>query len=315
MPAFMLALASLPAASEWKDDSDDAPQFPEWSVPVILGPNVNSASGETGATISRDGLSLFFSSNRPGGFGDFDIWVCQRQSVEDPWGPAQNLGPDINTNAGENAPSLSKNGKQLFIHSNRPDGMGGDDIYVARRRNKRDDFSWRTPVNLGSGVNSSFNEVQASYFEDEETGTITLYFASDRPGGTGQRDLYASILDEEGDEEMFGPAFEVTEVNSSIFEFGATVRRDGLEMILGTFRLPSTGNVDLWVTTRARTSDPWSTPANLGVVINSVAADNRPALNPKGNELYFQSQRAGGFGLQDLYMSTRSKLRHRDDDD
>src|SRR5439155_12125139 len=89
-------------------------------------------------------------------------------------------------------------------------------------------------------------------------------------------------------------------------------RRDGLEIIWGTFRPPSVGNMDLSVSTRPSTSDPWSTPISLGPVVNSVGADNRPALSFDGTELYFQSTRSGGFGAQDLYVSRRTKLKQPD---
>ncbi|PYT46405.1 MAG: hypothetical protein DMG47_04855 [Acidobacteria bacterium] len=70
--------------------------------------------------------------------------------------------------------------------------------------------------------------------------------------------------------------------------------------------------MDLSVSTRPSTSDPWSTPISLGPVVNSVGADNRPALSFDGTELYFQSTRSGGFGAQDLYVSRRTKLKQPD---
>jgi len=275
-----------------------------------LGPILNSASGETGASLSKDGLSLYFSSTRPGGFGGSDIWVTQRASKDAPWGTPQNLGPAINTSSNENAPSLSIDGHRLFFHSDRPGGFGGADIYVSRRYNKRDNFGWQLPENLGSTVNTAAQEQQPSVFEDDATGIITLYFTSDRPGGTGDGDIYASELQPD---ETFGLAAEVAELNSTNTDFGPSIRRDGLEIIWGTFRPRSVGNVDLWVSTRPSTSDPWSTPVNLGSVVNSTGADNRPALSFDGTELYFQSTRSGGFGAQDLYLSTRTKLQEPDD--
>ncbi|MGB2901018.1 MAG: hypothetical protein WBB89_17290, partial [Candidatus Acidiferrum sp.] len=101
----VLVLASLLVASARTDDDErDAPRFSDWSAPMNLGPPLNTlltGSPPLGADfnplISRDGLSLYFSSDRPGGFGGFDIWVSQRLSVNDPWGEPQNLGPNVNT--------------------------------------------------------------------------------------------------------------------------------------------------------------------------------------------------------------------------
>src|SRR5216117_1200369 len=82
-------------------------QFSAWSAPVNLGPVVNSGSGELAPSISKDGLSLYFFSDRPGGFGGSDIWVSHRSNVDAPWEPPKNLGPNINSSADENAPTLS----------------------------------------------------------------------------------------------------------------------------------------------------------------------------------------------------------------
>ena len=70
-----------------------AHKFSDWSPPVSLGAVVNSADGEAGSAISKDGLSFYFNSNRPGGLGLIDIYVSRRASIHDPWGPPQNLGP------------------------------------------------------------------------------------------------------------------------------------------------------------------------------------------------------------------------------
>ncbi len=178
-------------------------------------------------------------------------------------------------------------------------------------------------MNLGSGVNTLADDQGPEYFEDDETGIITLYFASNRPGGPGGNDIYASTLNEVKEDETFGPAVLVTELSSPFDDQGPAIRRDGLEIFLGSNRpgsippppgLPSQA-VDLWVSTRTRTSDPWSTPVNLGPVINSVFSDAGPALSRDGTELYFQSPfRSGNVGgtMFDIWKTTRTKLKHPD---
>ena len=74
-----------------------APEFSEWSPPVNLGPTVNTGFIDAGPALSKDGLSLYFNSSRPGGFGGNDIWVSRRASREDAWGAPVNVGPTINT--------------------------------------------------------------------------------------------------------------------------------------------------------------------------------------------------------------------------
>ena len=74
-----------------------AQKYSDWSEPINLGPTVNSTSMDRAPAISKDGLSLYFASNRLGGFGGEDIYVSQRETRDDEWGPAMNLGPTINT--------------------------------------------------------------------------------------------------------------------------------------------------------------------------------------------------------------------------
>src|SRR5439155_25902279 len=160
------------------DASREAPQFSAWSAPVNLGSTVNSDAVDLEMAISKDELSLYIASNRS---GNFDIWVSQRASVRDPWGPPQNLGATINTPFREQAPFLSPDGRRLYFFSDRdPGGLGGTDLYVSER-DRHDDFGWHTPVSLGPGVNGSANETLPVVFEDEATGTTTLYLAPDRP--------------------------------------------------------------------------------------------------------------------------------------
>ncbi len=305
---FVLAVASVLAA-------DDPPQFGPWSAPVNLGPVVNTGFFEQNPAISKDGLSLYFQSDMPGGYGQADIYVSQRASVHDPWGPPQNLGPNINTASNELAPNLSTDGHKLYFHSNRPGGFGGADIYVSRRANKRDDLGWQPPENLGSGVNTASQEQQPCVFEDEETGVVTLYFISNRPGGMGDLDIYASTLQPD---ETFGATAPVVELNSSFIDRGPTIRRDGLEIIFPSNRPGSIqGYEDLWVSTRAKTSDPWSTPVNLGSTVNSMFIDSGPELSFDGTTLYFNSSptREVAGDNEDLWVTTRTKLRAHDSDD
>ncbi len=313
----LLALASLPAASAQKDDDDEhAPRFSDWSAPVNLGPPVSTlltGSPSQGADfnpfISRDGLSLYFSSDRPGGYGGFDIWVSHRATVDDPWGPPENLGPNVNTPFIENSPALSSDGRRLYFQSDRP-GFGGLDLYVSDRRRKRDDLAWQTSTNLGSNINTSFDEFSATLFEDDETGTTTLYFASNRPG-VGGNDIYASTLNDDDEQKTFEPAILVPELSTPENDGSPVFRRDGLEVIQSATRPGSIGGSDLWVRTRANTSDPWSPLVNLGPVINTQFQENRPALSRRGTELYFGSNRPspGGF---DIYVCTRTKLEQPD---
>jgi hypothetical protein len=219
-----------------------------------------------------------------------------------------NLGPSVNTPGFEDGPALSRDGHWLFFNSDRPGGFGGPDIWASWRPHRHDNFGWQTPINLGSGVNSPFRDVGATYFEDDETGTPKLFFGSDRPAGIGASDIYVSELTADG---TFGPAMLVPELSSPVADQRPAIRHDGLEIFLfsGTF-----GSEDLFVSTRPSVFDAWATPANLGAVINTAFRDIQPSVSADRKTLFFASTRPGGQGLGDIYVTTRSRLTGEDDE-
>jgi hypothetical protein len=284
-------------------DQPASPEYSDWAAPVNLGSVINSAVNDVGPAISKDGLSLYFGSDRPGGFGGIDIWVSQRASLEAPWGPPINLGGIVNSADIDNVPALSRDEHWLFFNSNRSGGFGGNDIWVSYRQHTKDDFSWQVPVNLGGGVNTSFQDQGASYLENDDTGAPLLFFNSDRPGGVGPTDIYVSQLLADG---SFGATSLVSELSSPSLDQRPSVRFDGLEVFFFSNRPGSFGNVDLWVATRQTVFDSWSTPANLGPVVNSTVSDQNPYIGADRRTLYFASNRVGGFGAVDLYVTTRN---------
>ena len=94
-----------------------------------LGPTVNSPYHEIGPTLSADGLILFLTSERPGGYGSRDIWVTTRKTTDDQWATPMNLGPPINTSAFDQIPIISPDGSTLYFSSMRPGGYGGLDVW------------------------------------------------------------------------------------------------------------------------------------------------------------------------------------------
>ncbi len=277
-----------------------ARRFAEWRDPVHLDAPINTAeSAETNPSLSRDGLTLYFRcvpSLCPQGDGTY---VAHRASPEAPWGTPQFLGPEIN-GFGADYAFISGDGHRLYLHSSIAGGYGGDDIYVSRRHNKDDDFGWGLPENLGPGVNTAANEHFASVYEDDATGEVFLYFASDRVGG--KDDIYVSKLQADG---HFGEAELVVELSSTGVDRQPHVRRDGLECVFMSNRPGSMPNAkgvpsnDLWVATRSSTTAPWSTPVNL-VVANSGKAEGGPAYSFDGSQLYFHAAyRPGNFDVAD----------------
>ena len=117
-------------------------KFTDWSTPMNLGPAVNSSFSDITPAVSKNGLSLYFSSGRPSSLGGLDLYVSQRSSTEEPWGPPVNLGPVINSGEIDQAPALSRDDHYLFFATNRDGGTGGLDIWVSRREQTHDDFDW-----------------------------------------------------------------------------------------------------------------------------------------------------------------------------
>ena len=199
-----------------------------------------------------------------------DLWVSQWDSLAQSWGPPTNLGARVNTAGIDNSPALSRDEHWLFFHSNRGGNM---DIWVSYREHTHDDFDWQPAVNLGPGVNSAFEETMGGVFENDDTGVLQLFFASNRPGGVGGFDIYVSDLQPDG---TLGPATLVPGINSTVADPGLMVRFDGLEAFFFSTR-PGVGATDMWTATRQTVFDLWSEPINLAL-LNSVAIDQRPYI-------------------------------------
>ena len=284
--------------------SSRAQRYSDWSPPINLGPTVNSTSTDRGPAISKDGLSLYFASTRPGGFGGEDIYVSQRETGDSEWGPAINLGPIINTPANELVPAFSRDGHLMFFASNRIVGsFGGVDIWVSRREHTHDDFAWQPAENLGAGVNSPSLDEGPSYFENNnEVGVPQLYFSSGRLSG-GPGSIFVS---EQAADGSFGPAELVFELSGLGNTRRPSISHDGLEIFFGSERPGIPNSQDLWVATRETVFDAWSEPINLGSPVNSALIDVQPYISSDRETLFFASNRPGG-GPTDIYMSTRTK--------
>ena len=283
-------------------DSVTASKFEEWSVPVNLGPLVNSPFDDISPHVSKNGLSLYFASTRNfGSFGGEDLWISKRAADDDPWGVPVNLGSIINASSNERAPALSRDGHFLFFNSDRPGGFGGSDIWVSWRSHTHDDFGWQEPVNLGAAINTAAFEGGAAFFESDDTGLPQLYFVSNRPGGAGMQDIYVSTVSGG----WFGPSVRVAELSSQQSDLSPAIRHDGLEIFIGSNRPGTLGLNDLWVATRRTIFDVWSDPVHLGSVINSASNETFPSLSSDGRTLFFNANRSDSVGGLDLYMVSR----------
>ena len=274
----------LTVRAENQPPTDSAGATPIFGNPTSLGPTVNSSAYEWDPHISPDGLSLYFKSYRPGGFGSADIWVTTRKTKKDLWDTSVNLGPIINSSYNEGAPDISADGLSLYFISGRPGGSGSWDIWMTTRKSKDD--PWGTPVNLGPKVNSSSLENGPSISSD----CLSLYFSSridtaDRPG-FGSHDIWVTTRKTK-DEPWGTPVNLGPTVNSSALEGGPSVSLDGLSLYFNSDRPGGFGKRDIWVTTRKTKNEPWSPPVNLGPTVNSPDVENNPDISSDGSTLYF----------------------------
>lgn len=153
-----------------------------WSEPENLGANVNSSYWESAPSISPDSRTLYFSSDRPGGYGNRDLYMCTKLP-NGKWGTAINLGPTINTKGNDLYPYIHADNQTLYYTSDGLPGYGNTDLYISRKMGIND---WTSPENLGYPINTIEDEGSICISSDAST----AYFASDRADSRGGLDLY-----------------------------------------------------------------------------------------------------------------------------
>jgi hypothetical protein len=283
--------------------------FGDWSTPVPVAELNTPDFNDMYAVLTRDELTVYFSSNRTGGVGGDDLWYATRPTVESLWETPTNMGK-LNSTVADSLPILSYDEHVMFFHSTRPGPAcaGNGDIWMARRHDARSQ-DWGTPTNLGCVVNTAAIEIAPAFFENPETEEVTLFYGSNRLGGLGDFDVYASARGEDG---HFGPGALVPELSSPGRDTRIFVRRDGLEVFVTSDRKVegSKGNIDIWTSTRETLSDQWTTPlVSLPSPVNSTCDDGSPFLSRDGTRLYFFSTRPGlPCGDRDIWYTTRMKI-------
>jgi hypothetical protein len=277
LPIAAAALLILPAAVAGKS-------FDAWGTAVPEA-DVNTAAAEGCPIESPDGLSLYIASNRAGGTANpdaNDIWVFHRESIDGPWGPAENIGQPVNSPFADYCPTPLR-GKALLFVSTRPGGCGGGDIYLARDNPA---LGWSVEhlgcAADGAGPNFPGGEFGPSLVETDE-GTY-LFFSSDGFEVGGDQDIYMSRRAADG---SFGVPTLVAELSTPAQDFMPNVRKDGLEIVFNSNRDGGLGGQDVYTAWRTSTTDPWSTPVNLGSAVNTAGNETRSSLSWDGERLHF----------------------------
>ena len=162
-----------------------------WGALEALPGIINSTYRESSVSITADGELLYFASERPGGFGGSDIYLCTKDSRGE-WSKVKNLGATINTELDEDGPFIDYSGKTLYFSSEGKKGMGGFDIFKTNLINI-DKNEWSEPENMGYPINSPDDDI---YFSGTKDGKH-WYYSSVREDGLGYSDIYMIMPSEE----------------------------------------------------------------------------------------------------------------------
>lgn len=266
-----------------------------------LGPVINSAYSEYVPIISSDESILIFTYKGPrskGGLMDEklnpatdgnyyeDIFFSQKVGSE--WLIPESIGDNINSKGHDASVTLSADGQKLFIFRSSAKDHG--DIYMS----VLDGHVWSAPEKLGPTINTKYWEGSASMSSDEQT----LYFASEKPGGIGQRDIWMAKKLENGEwaeAVNLGP-----NINTTLNEDAPFIHSDGVTLFFSSEGHNSMGGYDIMYSSHE--SGEWSKPTNLDYPVNTTGDDVFYVLSADGETGYFSSERKGGLGEQDIYI-------------
>jgi tetratricopeptide (TPR) repeat protein len=166
----------------------------KWAKSKPLNKNINTKFFEGNCSVSKDGLTLYFSSNRAGTIGAMDIYKSERKPNGD-WGGAVNLGKPINSEFNEDAPCITEDGKRLYFVSQDHGTMGGYDIFYS---DLGSDGRWKEPVNVGYPINTTDDN---TFFYPIKNGKVA-YIGVYAKEGFGKEDIMRIQLSEGNDELM-----------------------------------------------------------------------------------------------------------------
>jgi hypothetical protein len=181
---------------------------------------VNTAGYERGPSISSDGLTLYFNSDRAGGLGSYDIWVATRPDLGSPFGTPENVA-ELNSDLAEAGPHLTADGLTIYFSSNRPGTVGSNDIWVATRADLVSPF----------GVPQDVTELNSTELDESPSITadgLTIYLHSERAGGAGGTDLWFATRPDTSS--PFGTPQNLAELNTGGGEYTPDISPDGSKL-------------------------------------------------------------------------------------
>ena len=272
----------------------DAMANPVPFVPQNMGPEINSADDEYLPALTVDGSTLIFTRRFP----RKSTSICDTPEEEDfyistfdgKWSKAVRMPEPVNSNDNEGAQCISQDGRIMFFTAcNRQDGVGRCDLYMCVKKGDK----WSKPRNLGPAVNSGAWESQPTFSIDGRT----LYFVSDRKGGYGGKDIWFTTFK---NGRWTAPQNLGPEINTPYDEMSPFIHYSDQQLYFSSNGHPGMGGMDLFVSTR--TEKGWGIPQNLGYPINTAADETNLIVAADGRTAIYSSDRAGGYGKQDLYQ-------------
>lgn len=281
--------------------------------------SINTPANEGCPIESPDGRSLYIASNRPGTYGNLDIWRSFRGSTRQPWSTPENLGPVVNSADFDYCPTPIQGNWLLYVTSKDtetdddplnddclpgppatppPGNPAGGDMFLTREKS---DGSWVRPLHLGcypDGPNTAGAEFSPSLVFTWRG--VELYFSSNGYPDSQQQDIYVSRVLWDG---TITPGQRIAALSTEFDDRMPNVRRDGLEMVFSSNRPGGAGGQDVYVSTRRTVFHPWGAPQRIdNPTINTSGSETRASLSGDGTRLHF-----GRDG--DIFVAERRKLR------
>lgn len=271
------------------------PRYSDWTAPASAealpgsSPALNTAAVDGCVSLTRDGRTIYFNSNRG---GNQDLYRATRETVADGFGNPDKLPAPVNTAADEFCPTIAAGGRLYFSRASASDP---GDLMVARERQGGD---WDEPVTLGAGINSPLMDEAADFFEDA-AGNAVMVFSRRQANGLGGK-LFQSVNG--GAAALMGGG-----VASAGSDNRPSVTRNGLTVYFDSTRPGGKGGPDLYVATRESTEKDFG-PATALSALNSPAFDARAAISFDESELFFSSSRTGSeSALPDIWRTARER--------
>ncbi len=272
--------------------------------PVSVGAAINTSDDEYWPSTTVDGQTLMFTRQVLNGYNQFGMSNSQEDFYisshsDSGWTKAINAGEPLNTKSNEGAQTLSSNGNYMYFTAcERSGGLGSCDIYFSAYANGH----WSIPYNLGSPVNTKSWESTPSISSDGNF----LIFSSNRPGGSGGKDLWFSIMSKKG--KWSDPVNMGKNINTDGDEMSPFIHFDGRTLYFASDGRPGMGGFDIYLT-RMSNDSSWSEPKNLGYPINTANDEMGLVIDATGQKAYFSSKRDVKNGKDIFYFNLDESVR------